>query len=128
MKTNQYKKEEKTRTTKEVLEDHLHCRKRGDVEGDLKRNFSEDVVILTSRGKFFGHNNVRHLNKLLHEAMQTENYEFPVKLVEGPYAFVQWRARQPGESVEDGADSFIIENGKITMQTIHYMIEETMPA
>lgn len=129
MKTEaQSQKNAKLRTTKEVLEDHLHCRKHGDIEGDLRRNFSKDVVLLTSRGKFYGHDHVRHLNKLLHEAVQTEKYEFPVKLIEGSYAFIEWRARQPGKSVEDGADSFVIEDGKIVMQTIHYMIEETMPA
>ena len=115
------------RTTEEVLEDHLRCRTEDDIEGDLKWNYAEEVIILTSRGAYHGHDGIRELYGHLQKAISGSNYEFPLKLTDGPYAFIEWRARKPGKSVEDGADSFVIKNGKIICQTIHYMVEETMP-
>jgi len=34
------------RATIQVLEDHLERRERGDIEGDLKHNYAQDVVLL----------------------------------------------------------------------------------
>lgn len=55
------------------------------------------------------------------------DYEIVRKTVEGRFAFIGWRAREPGRSVEDGADSFVIEDGRIVFQSIHYSLQETMP-
>jgi hypothetical protein len=98
-----------------------------DVESDIERNYAQDVVILTSSGAAEGHDAVRHLDQKLRETVPQE-FEIALKLVKGPYAFIEWRAREPGRSVEDGADSFVIRDGKIVFQSIHYTIPETMPA
>jgi hypothetical protein len=115
------------RTTEQVIEDHLGCRMNGDIEGDIERNYSPDMVVMTSRGLFHGKDEIRNLNRMLHKAIDSNNYIFPVKLFDGPYAFIEWRVRAPGKSIEDGADSFVVRDGKIVFQSIHYMIEETMP-
>lgn len=97
-----------------------------DVGLDIERNYSPDVVMLTSAGCREGHDAVREFCRVLHEHVPPD-YEVPVKLVNGPYAFVEWRAREPGRSVEDGADSFVVINGKIVFQSVHYTLQETMP-
>jgi hypothetical protein len=56
-----------------------------------------------------------------------DTFEIVLKLVHGPYGYIEWRAREPGKSVEDGADSFLIEGGKIVFQSIHYSVQEIMP-
>lgn len=114
------------RSSEEVLEDHLACRIAGQVEEDIERNFSPDVVVMTSKGLKKGHDAVRTFNRMLVEHVP-RNYVFPIKLIDGPFAFIEWRAREPGRSVEDGADSFVIKNGKIIFQSIHYSLQETMP-
>ena len=83
-------------------------------------------MVLTATGKKVGHDAVRQFNAML-RAHVPDDYEFPIILTQGPYAFIEWRAREPGRSVEDGADSFVIENGKIVLQTIHYTLQEAMP-
>lgn len=40
----------------------------------------------------------------------------------GRFAFLEWTATETGAKVEDGADSFVIEDGKIVAQTIHYTV------
>lgn len=114
------------RTTREVLEDHLRCRMAGDVEADLARNYAADVVVLASNRTTEGHDGVRELQTMLRDHVP-HSYEIPVSHVRGPYAFIEWRAREPGRSVEDGADSFVIRDGRIVFQSIHYTLQETMP-
>jgi hypothetical protein len=114
------------RSTKEVLEDHLRCRRTGDIEADLERNYAPDVVLLTARGSAKGHDGVREFHQYLQQHVP-KSYEIPLKLVDGPYAYIEWCARETGKSVEDGADSFVIQNGRIVFQSIHYSLQEVMP-
>jgi len=114
------------RTTEEILDDHLRCRIADDVEADIRRNYAADVIIFTSKGAYAGHQAVRELHEKL-RAHVPSNYEIVLKLTSGPYAFIEWRAREAGRSVEDGADSFVVRNGRIVFQSIHYSVQETMP-
>ena len=114
------------RSSEEVLNDHLSCRMANDIQADIDRNYAPDVVIFTSRGRYGGYEGVRELHEKLREHVP-DDYEIVLKLVHGPYAFIEWRAREPGRSVEDGADSFVIKDGRITFQSIHYTLQETMP-
>jgi hypothetical protein len=113
------------RTTTEVFEDHLAKRLAGDVEGDIKENYAKDVVFLTGTGAFHGHDGVRHSAAELSEHV-TKNtlFEYRHTLVEGDYAFLEWTARAEDRVVGDGADSFVIKNGKIVLQTIHYSVDK----
>ena len=43
--------------------------------------------------------------------------------VTGDFAFIEWRATGDRIEVEEGADSFIIRNGKIVAQSIHYKVK-----
>jgi hypothetical protein len=45
--TRRRSKRERSRSARAVLRDHLQRRKRNDLEGDLKRNYSDDVVVIT---------------------------------------------------------------------------------
>lgn len=48
-----------SRTTRDVLEDHLKCRAAGDPAGDLKQNHTGDVVLLCKYGVCPGREAVR---------------------------------------------------------------------
>lgn len=96
------------------------------LEEDLARNYLPDVVMLTAAGERRGHDAVRCFHATLRNHVPG-SCEFPRKLVDGRFAFREWRAREPGRSVEDGADSCVIEDGEIVMQTIHYTLQEPMP-
>ncbi len=110
------------RSTLEVLEDHLRYRERMEVEEDIARNYAEDVVLLTSLGVFRGHEGVRRSAQALHARLPCACYQFPTKLVDGEMAFLEWTARCPVAWVDDGADSFLIRDGRIVVQTIHYTV------
>jgi ketosteroid isomerase-like protein len=110
------------RTTAEVLEDHLQLAKEGDLEQDLARNYAEDVVVFMSDGIYRGLNDVRALARRLDEELPSATFEYITVLSEGDVGFLEWRADARGAVVTDGADSFVIRDGKIVAQTIHYTV------
>lgn len=108
------------RTTTEVFEDHLAKRLAGDIEGDIAENYAEGVVLLTGTGAFEGHDGVRKSAQEFEEYVGNIPYEYNHTLIKGDYAFLEWTAKGDGKMVADGADGFVIKNGKIVMQNIHY--------
>jgi hypothetical protein len=122
-----------SRTAQEVLDDHLNLAENwgGEVgferglEEDLRRNFSKDIVVLINRGTFHGHERYRQLAHMLDEELpEHRSFEYTYTAVEGRMAFLEWAYEDEDVRVRDGADSYLIENGKIVTQTIHYTVEQ----
>lgn len=110
------------RSAKEVFEDHLRLGREGSAEEDLPRNYSENVVVLTGRGVYHGHDGLQKLVEQLREELPDARFEYRTTLIEGEVAFLEWAATSATARVEDGADSFVIREGRIVAQTIHYTI------
>lgn len=120
------------RTARDVLDDHLGIANTWGGEGsfeeilaeDLRRNVSEDIVVLLNRGVFVGHDGVRELAMMLSEELP-EHAEFTYTHVsaEGRVALLEWTYEDSHVRVRDGVDSYLIEDGKIIGQTIHYTVE-----
>jgi hypothetical protein len=111
------------RSTEEVFEDHLRQSVEGSIETDLARNYAQDLVILTGRGIYRGHHGLRQLAKLLNEQLQGASMSYCAKLVDGEFAFLEWTAESAHARVEDGADSYVVRDGRIIAQTIHYTVK-----
>ena len=123
----------RNRSAEEVLGDHLNIAQTwGEeadiervIEEDLRRNVAEDIVILTSRGTFRGHDGVMQLAQMLGEELpEHESFQYTYTSVEGKMAFLEWAYEDATTRVRDGADSYLIEDGKIVAQTIHYTVEQ----
>ena len=112
------------RSTREVYEDHLRLAQDGDVEADLARNVSENFVALTGRGVFRGHSGVLELARQLMAEIPSGRWTYVTQLFDGPMAFLEWTVDEGPYRIRDGADSYLIEGGKIRMQTIHYTVED----
>ena len=122
-----------SRTAQEVLDDHLNTDEHFGVEQDwqriveedIRRNVSEEIVILINRGTFRGHEGVRRLARMLGEELPEHRaFEYTYRAVEGRMAFLEWAYEDDNVRVRDGADSYLIEGGKIVAQTIHYTVEQ----
>ncbi|OII65842.1 SnoaL-like polyketide cyclase [Streptomyces sp. CC53] len=111
------------RSPREVFEDHLRLAAEHRFEEDIARNVSPDCVVLERRGVFRGHPGVRELARLLAEELPDAPYTYTNRLVDGRVAFLEWTAETARSRVRDGADSFLIEDGWIVAQTIHYTVE-----
>ena len=107
-----------------MFEDHLRLAREGDFESDLARNVAEGIVALTPRGVFRGHSGVRELARQLMDEIPNGEWRYGAQLVEGRIAFLEWTVETGPFRVRDGADSFVIEDGKIQAQTIHYTVTD----
>lgn len=112
-----------SRTTTEVLQDHLAKRLNNEVEKDIEANFAEDVVILSSFGVYEGHQGVRDSAKRLKEFLGKGTYHYKRVIIERDFGFLDWTGESDKAMVCDGADSYVVKDGKIVMQTIHYKTE-----
>lgn len=110
------------RSTADVFDDHLRLAGLGRHEDDIERNFAPGVVLLTGIGVLRGHDGVRRSREVLAEDIPDAEYEYVTRLVDGDVAFLEWRARGEGVEVTDGADSFVVRDGLIVAQTIHYSV------
>ena len=110
------------RTPSDVFEDHLRRAIAGDTEGDIRSNYAEDVILLTGIGELRGHDGVRESRAVLAGDLPDGEFAYLTRLVSADFAFLEWRGDADGVHVEDGADSFVIADGLITMQSIHYTV------
>lgn len=111
------------RDTRAVIEDHLKRREEGDLEADLRRNYAEDVVVLTPTRVGRGHEGVRECAELLYRAIQdAQTYEYSSIVCDDRVALLEWSASGENMQISDGVDSFLIENGLICVQTIRYTV------
>ena len=111
-----------TRKTLEVLTDHLNRRLAGDVEGDLEANYSQDVVYLCMYGKHFGHDGVRVMANLVATQLPDAEFQYPTIEAHEDFAFCEWTGLGEKTRVDDGADSYLVRDGKIVAQTVHYTV------
>ncbi len=112
------------RSTQEVFEDHLEKRSKGLVEEDIATNYAEDVVVLTGIGTYRGHDGIRQAAANLDHYLPDASFTYTTKRVEDAFAFLEWHGESPKGRVCDGADSFVIRNGRIIAQTIHYTVDK----
>lgn len=111
-----------SRRAEEVVRDHLWQSSHGSIDQDLRRNYSEKLVLLTGRGTFRGHEGLRQLNASLNRELPGARFDYRTLLAEGEIAFVEWTARTEDARVTDGADSYLVRDGRIIAQTIHYTV------
>jgi hypothetical protein len=66
---------------------------------------------------------VRELARVLAEELPDALATYTNLLVEGRFAFLEGTADSGHTRVRDGAASFVIEDGWLVAQTIHYTVE-----
>lgn len=111
------------RTTQQVFQDHLEKRAQGRIDEDIAMNFADDVILLTGIDIYYGHKGVRSAVHNLDYYLPQARFTYRTTRVADEYAFLEWSGESPEGHVQDGADSFVIRNGKIIAQTIHYTVK-----
>jgi hypothetical protein len=51
------------------------------------------------------------------------SFQYITKVVEGRMGFLERAYEDANVKIRDGADSYVIEDGKVVAQTIHYNME-----
>jgi hypothetical protein len=108
------------RSANEVFENHLKLAQEGKLEEDLKNNYAEDIVLLTNYGTFHGYEGTKEASELLNNQLPKGTYDYKLKLYHKKIYFLHWTGDSEESYILDGADSYLIEKGKIKIQTIFY--------
>ena len=116
------------RTTLEVLKDHLARADKNDIEGDIAANLAPDIVLLTTYGRFDGHDGVRAAAALLLDQVKDATYTYLRLEAHEEMGFLEWSAAGSNADVFDGADSYLVRDGKIRTMTAHFTVVEHAPA
>lgn len=113
------------RSLHDVVRDHLRLRSEGRLDEDIRKNFAEDVVVLTEWGAFKGHEAVRKLAAKLRDEAPDAHYEYEEVLLDDFFGYLRWSANGNGTKIINGADSYVVRDGKIVAQSIRYDVEHS---
>lgn len=105
------------KTTKDVLEHHLFCNQRCDLDGVME-DYTEDSVLITPNAIYVG---LQELRAFFTESMRTfppgSIWHSDCISVYGESALTVYRAQSSEMQLLFGTDTYQIRNGKIIMQS-----------
>jgi len=104
-------------TTRDVLDHHLHCFGKGDLDGILSDYI--DAVLFTPDGPLVGVDSIRPVFEAMLEEFGISGATFEIleMAVHDDCAYILWTAETADNTYEMGTDTFVIRNGKITTQS-----------
>lgn len=108
-----------------VFDDHLRLARTSQLAEDIARNYAHDIVLLTNYGTFRGHAGVRAAAELLADQLPGGHFKYHVRTGHDRLFFLHWTGSGDESYIPDGADSFLIENGRIQVQTIYYSVKKS---
>ena len=105
-------------STQDVLDRHLQCFGRGDLDGILA-DYSSTAVLFTADGPLKGPAAMRPLFQAVFAEFRKPGASFSMKQqsVDGDYAFILWSAETADNVYEMGTDTFVVRNGQIVAQS-----------
>jgi ketosteroid isomerase-like protein len=106
------------KTTKEVLDNHLKSFGKGDLHGILS-DYAPTAILFTPEGPLVGAEAIRPLFEgLLAEfAKPGSSFKLTHESIKGDYAYILWTAETADNRYDLATDTFVIQNGKIVVQS-----------
>jgi ketosteroid isomerase-like protein len=106
------------KTTKDVLDNHLMCFAKGDLNGILS-DYAPMAILFTPDGPLVGVDAIRPLFEgLLAEfAKPGSSFELKHQSIKGDYAYILWTAETADNSYDLATDTFVVQGGKILAQS-----------
>jgi ketosteroid isomerase-like protein len=109
-----YERSALMRSTQEVVDHHLECFGRGDLDGILA-DYSSTAVMFTPSGALKGPAAMRPVFQTIFTEFGKPGTSFSMKhrSVEGDYAYILWSAETADNVYEMGTDTFVVLNDQI---------------
>jgi len=108
-------------TPQEVFHRHLEL-SRSHSEQDFLECYREDSFLIMPDGVRRGLDGIRACYRRLNQELPNARYIYKVVIAEQDVGFVEWSADSDTHVVTDGVDSYVIRDGYIRAQTIHYTL------
>lgn len=104
--------------TEEVLNHHLQCFGKGDLDG-IMSDYTEQSVLFTPNGTLKSLAAIRELftSMFAEFAKPGASFEMSTQQVQGEGAYIVWKAQTADNAYELGTDTFIVRDGKIAIQS-----------
>ena len=109
-----------------VLTHHLEGFSAGDVDMVME-DYTEASVLIMPDGTYTGLESIRAVfTDLFGGLFKPGTYEFTMDRtdISGDVAYIVWHSANAGVDVKIGTDTFLIEDGKIALQTFAAFLEE----
>ena len=105
-------------TTKDVVDNHLKCFEKGDLNG-LLSDYARNAVLFIPEGKRRGAEAIAPFFEQLFAEFGKPGAAFRLKSqsVEGEYAYILWTAETAENMYELGTDTFVVRDGQIVAQS-----------
>lgn len=102
------------KSTQEVLDHHLDCFGRGDLDGILA-DYAPTAVMFTPTGALKGPAAMRPVFQAIFSEFGKPGTSFSMKhrSVDGDYAYILWSAETADNVYEMGTDTFVVRDDKI---------------
>ncbi len=110
-----------TTTPQEVLNRHLEL-SRSNPEQDFLECYREDSFLIMPSGVRRGLEGIRACYHQLNQELPNARYTYKVVIIEQDVGLLEWSADSDTHIVMDGVDSYVIQDGYIRAQTIHYTL------
>lgn len=111
-----------TRSAQEVVEAHLAAVAEGDLVTILK-NYRDDVVIVTPQGVLEGPSGVEAFFTQAFTALPGLKLSPKSIVCARDVALLLWTATSTAGRVNDGVDTFVVEDGAIKFETVSFTVE-----
>lgn len=111
-------------TTKSVIEHHLQAFGKGDMKA-LLEDYTEESVVITPEAKLKGLAQIEELFTKLGSMFPAEGTKFNlIRMdIENELGYIIWDAQTPIVNIPLGTDTYIVEDGKIMVQTFAAKVE-----
>ncbi|HEY9658222.1 MAG TPA: nuclear transport factor 2 family protein [Allocoleopsis sp.] len=105
-------------STKDVLDHHLKCFSKGDLQG-LLSDYMPGTVLFTPEGPLRGIDSIQSLFQAMIAEFRKPGAAFNMKqqFVEGDHAYILWTAETADNVYEFATDTFVVRDGKIVAQS-----------
>ena len=110
---------EASRTAAEVFRHHAQAMTAGDLD-EIVSDYADDARFITQAGVLRGKQGVRDAFANLFAELPDPRFDVHTRMLEGDVLFLEWTATATGSRADDGVETFVVRDGQIALQTMHY--------
>lgn len=112
--------------TKEVWARHIEAWNARDLEA-ISADYGPNSILILNNVVFSGPGEIREAFRQLFTIFDQGENEIDPPVLEGRVIYITWHFTPRGGAAVDGTDTFLVEKGKITVQTIASRLYEQFP-
>jgi ketosteroid isomerase-like protein len=111
-----------TRSAEEVFRDHGRAVNAGDLQAILA-DYADDAFLLTAQGVLKGKSGAETFFTQAFDVLPNVQVSAKHTAAAGDVVTVWWSAESPAGRIDDGVDTFVVENDLIKIQTISFTVQ-----